>query len=275
MVHNLKEVVMLRPLRHSVTFPNLVHKDDVHFKSWSGGSKSKTTPVYKLDWEKKEKLHKKRHEEWNKQCWPTKNIPYPKELPEKYDVWLKKLEFCIPHHYMREIHRTSQHALLEWGMERHFDTSIREMCLKAAESFVYIAFNLIADCVYDRKKNGFYRGDDKMIVSNMLIYKFWVHQTGRGLLWFKSGLDRWERRFGEKTGRLGKDEKEERNMIGTLLKDMEEHREYMDKCYEKMYLDKDGNWPKTEGEVEKPSKRKRKVEPKSKPVTEWVKGVDY
>jgi len=63
------------------------------------------------------------------------------------------------------------------------------MCLNPGKEFISCAFKLIADCLYDREKNYFSRKFSKSVVESLLIYRFWVHQTGRTLPWFNAEFD--------------------------------------------------------------------------------------
>lgn len=169
---------MLRSI-HALYFPRLVHLEDTSFKSWSDSQK--TTGIYKLDWNQIDELKKKRFLEHYSRCNPPQ-IVFPGTLPSEYDQWVKNLLFAIPTHYMAEIRRCAKTALMEWGVERHFDTMIREICLEPAISYIFVAFRMLADCLYDSETNYFYRGDDKIIAPQALLYKFWSFQTGRGLV---------------------------------------------------------------------------------------------
>jgi len=162
----------------SLDFPRLIYLREEKFKSWS--SSDGKTNIYKLDWKHKDEKHRKRHEEHSKRYKRWKDLPYIYELPEPYESWAQSLEFAIPRNYLQEIRRTSKFSLIEWGIERGFDTSIREMCLEPAISYVAVAFKLIADCIYDKETNCFYKKEDKYIASNVLLYRFWMNQTGRG-----------------------------------------------------------------------------------------------
>ena len=162
-------------------FPKLSYLENVRFGSWGNTTKpGGYCPLYRLDWTKKDQKCEDDHEKWLRQCSPTRDFPLHPCLPDYIDAWLKNQKFAIPHHYMDEIRRNSKRGLEEWGMERSFDTNIREFCLKPAIAHIYTAFYLIADCAYDNAENYFYRGDDKIIIPHALAYRFWAHQTGRG-----------------------------------------------------------------------------------------------
>jgi len=90
--------------------------------------------------------------------------------------------FAIPQTYMTEIHRCVHLALFEWGTNRPFDIMIRKICLEPAISYIFVSFRLIADCLYDKKTNYFYRGEDKIFATQAMLYKFWSFQTGCGLI---------------------------------------------------------------------------------------------
>jgi len=163
---------------HSLLFPSLVRQGETTFRSWSSDLQDKTTTVYKLDWTKLDELKK---EQFLDKA-PCSDTRFPGTLPESYDTWIKSLQFTIPTHYLDEIRRCTRMALIEWNTERRFDTMIREICLIPAEAYAYVAFRLLADCLYDPDTNYFYRKEDKIIVPQALLYKFWAFQTGRGLI---------------------------------------------------------------------------------------------
>jgi len=151
-------------------FPNLVFTGSVH----------KDTRIYTLDWSKKDQKCLKKHREWNDKYWPKQQLPFMPSLPQEIDTWIINLKFAITSPYRKEINRNAMECLEEWNIKRSFDTNVREYCLKTAEAHAFIAFYLLADCVYDVTKQAYYRGDDKFLIKHALAYKFWAHQTGRG-----------------------------------------------------------------------------------------------
>lgn len=174
---------------HQLFFPTLVRVDDVNFKVWPTSSSTKTTDLYKLDWSTKDKSCKRKHETWLKRQRPDLEIPLPPSLPTKYDDWINGMEFAIPTHYMKEVRESTRKGLMEWTRERNFDNRVREVCLEPAISFLRVAFELIADCTYDKKENYFYRGRDKILISGVLLYRFWMHQTNKESVWYNSGCN--------------------------------------------------------------------------------------
>lgn len=160
-------------------FPKLVRIGEANFKAWSDSSKM--TNLYTLDWSRAEKLKEEHFNDWVKKHADT-DAKYSGDLPKEYDEWLKNFTFAIPEHYRARIGDFSRRSLETWTDKYPFDTSIREMCLKPAISYVEAAFKLIADCPYDEETNYFYRGDDKIIVAYAALYKFWCFQTGRGCI---------------------------------------------------------------------------------------------
>ena len=172
---------MLR-LSGSIHFPSLLRVGETQFKSWQETGMS--TTLYRLDWSR---LDSEREQHWVKKLSERHTsdqtfilADYPGSLPEPYDLWVKSLIFSIPSRYLDEIRRVSRMAAIEWATERHFDTMIRDICLSPAIAYVYVGFRLLADCLYDAKTNYFYRGENKIIAPQALLYKFWAGQTGRG-----------------------------------------------------------------------------------------------
>jgi len=168
-------------LEHILHFPKLVRKGETSFKSW--GETQKTTDIYELSWHWKETILRENHMKWLKQSYPHLDIPFIDDLPEPYNQWMRKMQYAIPAKYLYEIRRCVQMAKVEYNIYRPFDTAIRDMCLDPGIKFVYVAFRLVADCAYDPKTGYFYRGEDKAFLTNALLFKFWMNQTGRGMIW--------------------------------------------------------------------------------------------
>lgn len=164
---------------HGLLFPTLIRVGETSFKSWSDSEKAATS-LYQLSWDPVDKIKTDR---WNKG-------DFPGTLPEKYDSWVKDMTFAIPQHYLMEVRRTARLSVLEWCTSRPFDTMVREICLEPAVSYAYVSFRLVADCLYDSDTNYFYRGNDKILAPQAMLYKFWSHQTGRGLLRAFSRFDK-------------------------------------------------------------------------------------
>jgi len=178
-------------LQHSILFPTLTFETDAQFR---GAPSEKTTPVYKLDWGNVDRIKEDR---WMKQVAKTADSRFPGTLPQKYDLWVKGMSFALTEAYLTEIRRCARMAQTEWGAERRFDTAIREICLEPAISCCYVAFRMLADCLYDPKANYFYRGPDKVLATQALLYKFWAFQTGRGLVQGHARFDRIEWQINE------------------------------------------------------------------------------
>jgi hypothetical protein len=167
-------------LRRSFVFPRLVSLGDVKFKSWS---QQDSTTLYKLDWESFDQEIYRRHQEWNRQCWPAKELSITQQFDEPYETLLKNFRYTIPVHYLEEIRRSTQKALMEWNQERHFDTNIRDLCLGPAIAHIKVAFELLCDCLYDEETNYFLRSPQKHTAFVPLhLIRFWQHQTGSGLI---------------------------------------------------------------------------------------------
>jgi len=172
-----------------LSFPNLVCIDDeVVFKR-----DNTSRHLFKLDWSKFDEDVLKRFNRLAKVNANFRGEEFVSELvealPKKYEDIIQSLEFAIPYHYEREIRRQAKLGRAEWGMERGFDTYISGMCLKPGEECIAVSFKLIADCIYDKKTKYFSRHENKFLIGPMLIYRFWMNQTGRGLPIDFSGLE--------------------------------------------------------------------------------------
>ena len=187
----------------SIRFPNLRHyvESTLIRPKWDGNpdpSKSKKvgeirTPVhlYKLDWESFEQSKKDKFWEWVKKYHPrNERLAWVEPLPEKYMEVLDDLVFCLRKDYLSEIRYCTQMAFMEWSKQRHFDTSIREMCLEPAQAYVRVAFKLICDCPFDEERH-YYKEHDwiRRIAVHAMLYRFWHGQTGRGLLWRNAEME--------------------------------------------------------------------------------------
>lgn len=173
-------------IRNKLVFPKLI---------WMGegpiikGDIDSRRGIYRLDWADFDGQLRKKHERWNETHWPKKDFPYKSTLPPEYDLLLRDVHFAVNQSYSEEIHRNCRRALVEWNTYRGFDTCVREMCLEPGQSHIWVAFKLLTDCLYDSDAKYFHRGPEKWFLANAMVYKFWGHQTGSGLLWRNAKLD--------------------------------------------------------------------------------------
>jgi len=193
---------------NSLLFPRLVYiRDAKKFKS-----EAPYVGIYRLDWSGMENILKEKHDKRNdgrrkayksgysngktpeaETVEPVKPYDFFPALPEKYIEYTDNLQFALTSNYRKEIIRNAKMASEEWGYERGFDTCVREYCLKSAETYVEIAFYLMADCIYDPKTNYFGRNSGKRIALNAMLYRFWFHQTGWGLIWDRANIPELEK----------------------------------------------------------------------------------
>ncbi len=122
-------------------------------------------------------------------------------MPEELDKEVKDYVFALDSGYLSEIRRCSQQGVQEWNVPRPFDTIIREMCLEVPQSYIKVAFSLLSDCILN-EKTGYWDHSDRRESACLMLYKFWCHQTGRGLLTSKkfSGWDNeyaWQKKWTE------------------------------------------------------------------------------
>jgi len=204
-------------------FPKFIHAGEANFKAWS--DRFKKTRLYKLDWSQAENYKEDKYYKWAKER--DIKAKYTGELPVKYDEWLKNITFAIPEHYMYRIKDFSQKANFGWCDKYPYDTSIRELCLKPAISYVEVAFKLIADCPYNEETNYFYRGDDRILIAHAALYKFWSFQTGRGCV-----EDHADFRRLEYIVKKGMAKPEFKTMVRKFLSAIKRYQKRLEKMYE-------------------------------------------
>lgn len=163
---------------------------------WNDKKCKKEVSLYNVNWTVCEEIKRKNFNEWHEKHWPKQNIIYYPSLPENWINFLNNLTFALDYSYKEEIERCCFRAQEERSLiNRGFDTSIREYCLNTAETFIDVAFFLLSDCIYDEKKKYFDRRYPHCFIKTMLLYCFWHHQTGDGLVWYNSKMDEFEKRF--------------------------------------------------------------------------------
>lgn len=111
----------------------------------------------------------------------------------KGQEYLNGNEYSIDEKYLDEIHRNALQAQIEWSHHRPFDTVIREAALKPAIAHVETAFMLLADSLWDSKEKRFDRGMKRCVLKQALLVRFWINQTGIGLVWDHADMSNLER----------------------------------------------------------------------------------
>jgi len=182
--------------KKSLLFPRLVHLQKEEVKDYKG----QLVNLYRLDWSGMEKILQENYEasdrnradqllkKWEEPlgatlC-PPKDPPFFPALPAKQVKNLDSCIFNIKPNYRNEILRNAKRAVAEHDIERKFDTNIREMCQQTVEAHVEVAFSLLADCFYDINEMKFSRDYVlKFMMPKWMLFRFWFHQTGWGLVW--------------------------------------------------------------------------------------------
>lgn len=213
-------------LPRTFIFPRLISLSEVNFRSWS---QQNTTSLYKLDWGSFDQEINRKHQEWNRRCWPAKDLPITQKFSDPYESLLQNFRYAIPQHYLEEIKHETRKAVMEWNRERHFDTNIRDLCLKPAIAHIKVAFDLLCDCLYDEETNYFLRNPHKYnIFVPLHLVRFWQHQTGAGMIYEHSGLSETKDLLQFKENRLEKtehsnDEKSEIKELKDFMTFIKEH----------------------------------------------------
>lgn len=211
-------------IRHELVFPRI---------RWAGegplakGNVDKHTQIYRLDWEAFDETLLKQHKRWNRRCWPGLEIPFHSVLPERYDQLLRNARFALNQTYELEIQRNCRRALEEWNIYRGFDTNVRETCLETGQAHAWVAFYLLNDCLYDEETKYYDRGPQSWLLNHAMVYKFWGHQTGGGLLWRNA-------RFEQLLDRVSGDHvsSDVRDAVVVFLHSVREHEKFRDQAAE-------------------------------------------
>lgn len=139
-------------------FPKIEFEKSVELNHNSGDSK--VVNLYYLDWTHKEK-----------KCNNGES-----ELPFRYEEIIKNLRFAISDSYLDEIRRVAWCSISEFNTIRKLDSSIKQIYLKPTVAYISSAFTLLSDSIFDTNANFYYRGNNKVILTHLLLYKFWKNQ---------------------------------------------------------------------------------------------------
>jgi len=139
-------------------FPKIEFDKSVELNHNSGDSK--IVNLYYLDWTHKEK-----------KCNNGES-----ELPFRYEQIIKNLRFAISDSYLDEIRRVAWCSISEFNTIRKLDASIKQIYLKPTVAYISSAFTLLSDSIFDTETNFYYRGKNKVIITHLLLYKFWKNQ---------------------------------------------------------------------------------------------------
>ncbi|KKN98492.1 hypothetical protein LCGC14_0146030 [marine sediment metagenome] len=125
---------------------------------------------YVLDWNKSLDIASKRYGD---------RIPIFPNAPEWLDD-VDKAVYVLSSNYVDGVRKAAKLAVSAWNEEWYFDTIVRDQGLKPAIEYVYYAFYLLADCLYDLETKYFARHPLRSILPQILAFEFWWFQTGSG-----------------------------------------------------------------------------------------------
>jgi hypothetical protein len=181
---------MLSRREAQLVFPRIkfLRSDKLIWRSrkQDGPRRVKSVTLYKLDWDDYGKRRQEAYEGrgeggYVRQGWEA----YAQALPAQYEEMVRGLVYAISPEYLREIQRNAERAVEEWGIERGFDTVVREHCLNPSVEHVEVAFYLLTDCIYDPETRYWMDHDrlERCISHEANMFKFWVGQTGDACVW--------------------------------------------------------------------------------------------
>lgn len=199
----------------------------------TASNNGRTVALFKLDWAKLDRQKLSRHEEWKTRCGVVEldkehEFPCLRTLPEPWDSEVLGYHFALSNEYHEEIRRNARQADLEWGQHRRFDTNIREMLLGPAIEHVWSAFYLLADCVYNPDTKWWYRHRHPRMMASLLSYRFWLSQTGDGMVRVHSKVDDLPKSFSAHLTHWGQQVDEFLRALGELE---EARRDQHDKAF--------------------------------------------
>jgi hypothetical protein len=172
-------------VNHSLYFPKMKTVDHKELTPPDRRRRGATLMIYRLDWAEQQcRLRHSLNAGWRQQLAGKATAKLKPALPiEESILTLADFRFSIDTEYKKEIRNQARQAMREWDAagDLSFDTNIREQCLAPAIAHVRVAFELLADCLYDPKTNYFDRETCGTAGLVMMLAQFWFHQTGAGV----------------------------------------------------------------------------------------------
>ena len=104
---------------------------------------------------------------------------------------------------------------------------------------MWSALWLLADCAYDPENKYYIKTPTKIILPHAMAWKFWQHQTGRGLLWGKARMDDLDNRI-KSIAEVSSGDGYLKGMLEDFERRMGEHQEELFESYGALCVDKDG-----------------------------------
>lgn len=158
--------------------------------------KERPTRIYRLDWESFDEKKHAQFLDWCKRCGHDhERFPFAVSLPEPYESEVKGYLFALSGGYKAEIIRNAQRAREEWSIARPFDSVICEGCVKPAIEHAKVAFFLLSDCIWDPETKYWRRDRIGPLSTSLMAYRFWLNQTGNGMVWYHAGFASLNRQF--------------------------------------------------------------------------------
>jgi len=153
--------------------------------------KFKEKGIYQIDWQPVDQYKADEYAKNKEEYWKRTNScssARPGTLPDDLDQKVKDLHFKLNKSYKDEIEHFTRLFVSESTRSRNFDTCVRDKCHQTAVAALNTAFYLLSDCIYSIESQEWYHGPYKKIYYHLISYKFWRLYTGRGLVWYHSGL---------------------------------------------------------------------------------------
>ena len=115
-------------------------------------------------------------------------------LPEPYESLVTETHFPLDDKYVKGVVDNAERASSEWvrAGDKLYDTVIRESCMSPVAEYAACWSTLLSDFVDSGSDDFEAMMDKRAIIRHALLYKLWLGQTGRGLVWFHAKMDQLE-----------------------------------------------------------------------------------
>lgn len=118
--------------------------------------------------------------DWTRKSYKCNNDSM--ELNMEYESLLDNMIFSISEGYLSEIRRAAWMSIYELNQKRDIDSSQKHIYFDPVISYIYEAFYLLSDCVFDESAGYYYRGPYVGMILYLLLYKFWKNQVNNMLI---------------------------------------------------------------------------------------------
>lgn len=172
-------------MRNSLVFPKMVYLEDV-----KNSNNDERVGRYKLDWDFFDKKMQQQYTYWRNKWQSDTEMPtdIAASLPQKYNEEIKEYKYIISDSVYHEIQYNTMKSAEEWSRYLVFDPDVRDMLRGPSVEYARCAFTLLSYGIESISAK-YNMGVNLLIPITAMLYKLWVHQTGRGMALRNSGVN--------------------------------------------------------------------------------------